>query len=138
MTRRRRLFALTIMAFACGLQLFSGGNTSRAADAPAAIKAPKLAIVKAVWGILPDGPSFDVTKEVACLVADNCLSVDAENANFGDPAPGNAGKKLKVDYILDGVAGSITAKEFDNISLGPVKKPRGGKGPRCAGADAYQ
>ena len=56
------------------------------------------------------------------MAADNSLSVDAENANFGDPAPGNAKKKLKVDYILHGVAGSVTANEFDKITLGPVAR----------------
>ena len=106
-----------------------GGSTSLAADAPATAKTPKLVIVKAVWGVLPDGPSFDVTREVAAMVEDDSLSVDADNANFGDPAPGNAGKKLAVDYILHGVPGSKTVKEFDYISLGPVKKPRVKKGP---------
>src|SRR5208283_4356873 len=38
-------------------------------------------------------------------------------------------KKLKVDYILHGVAGSQTVKEFDNISIGPGMEPPGKKGP---------
>ena len=117
-----------IMVFTCNLLLCLGGRICLAADAPAADNAPKLVIVKAVWGMLPNGPSFDVTRDVASMVENDSLSVNADNANFGDPAPGNAGKRLRVDYVLRGVAGSKTVNEFDNISLGPVKNPVGKKG----------
>ncbi|MGA7701639.1 MAG: beta-L-arabinofuranosidase domain-containing protein, partial [Thermoguttaceae bacterium] len=118
MTLKKNIVALSIMVSTCGLLLCLGGITSRAADAPKADKARKLVVVKAVWGILPDGPSFDVTQDVASMVEDNSLSVDANNGNFGDPAPGNAGKKLKVDYILHGVAGSQTVNERGTICVG--------------------
>jgi len=129
MTPKTRFFAPSITALICGLLLGLGGSNSHAVDVRATERAPKLVIVKAVWGILPDGPSFDVTEDVAYIVEDDSLSVAAENANFGDPAPGNASKKLKVDYLLHGVAGSITVNEFDKISLGPKTKPIESKGP---------
>ncbi|MGA2618851.1 MAG: beta-L-arabinofuranosidase domain-containing protein [Thermoguttaceae bacterium] len=129
MTLNRNILVPSIKTLTCGLLLCLGGSITCAADASAADKAPKLVIVKAVWGILPSGPSFDVTKDVARMVENDSLSVDADNDNFGDPAPGNAGKKLKVDYMLHGVAGSKTVNEFDMISLGPVKKPARKRGP---------
>ncbi len=121
MTLKKNRFARSIMVFTGGLLLCLSGIASHATDAPAADKAPKLVIVKAVWGILPNGPSFDVTKNVASMVEDNSLTVDANNADFGDPAPGNAGKKLKVDYILRGVAGSKTADEGKTVFVGVVQ-----------------
>jgi hypothetical protein len=129
MTPKRDNRLSTVMAFA-GLLLFClGGTTSRAADARAVDKTPKLVITKAVWGILPDGPLFDVTGAVVRLVEGDSLSVDADNANFGDPAPGNASKKLRVDYMLNGTAGSQTVDDFDTILIGKAKKPPTKKRP---------
>jgi len=83
---------------------------ANAADAPK----PKLVIVKAVYGDLPDGDKSDVTAKVAAMVKDDTLSVDATNDNFDDPAVGVA-KKLKVDFTLNGKAGSKTVAEDETL-----------------------
>jgi hypothetical protein len=75
---------------------------------------PRLVIVKAVYGDLPDGDKSDVTAKVAAMVKDDTLTVDATNDNFDDPAVGVA-KKLKVDYTLDGKAGSKTVNEDETL-----------------------
>ncbi len=75
---------------------------------------PKLVIVKAVYGDLPDGDKSDVTAKVAAMVKDDTLTVDATNDNFDDPAEGIA-KKLKVDYTIDGKAGSKTVNESETL-----------------------
>jgi hypothetical protein len=80
--------------------------------------APKLIIVKAVYGDLPDGQKLDVTDKVKALVADNALTVAATNDNFTDPAEGVA-KQLKVDYKYgdDGKVLSRSANENDSITI---------------------
>lgn len=93
-------------------------SSARSADpapvAPAA--AGKLVIVKAYYGDLPDGAKTDVTEKVTAMVKDNALSVEANNENFGDPADG-IGKKLKVDYTIDGKAKSRTVNEGETLRL---------------------
>ena len=86
----------------------------------------KLAIVKAVYGDLPNGDSADVTAKVAAMVKDNTLKVDASNDLFGDPAEGII-KKLRVDYTLDGVSGTKTVGEEDTLTLPADEKPLVGK-----------
>jgi hypothetical protein len=98
------LFVLTFL-----LTAFSA-VFAQAADAPK----PKLVIVKAVYGDLPDGDKSDVTAKVAAMVKDDSLTVDATNDNFDDPAVGVA-KKLKVDYTIDGKAGSKTVNESETL-----------------------
>jgi len=83
---------------------------------------PKLVIVKAVYGVLPDGATIDVTEQVAAMVKDDTLRVDASNEVFGDPADG-AFKRLRVDYTLDGVAGSKTVGEDATLTLPFDEKP---------------
>jgi hypothetical protein len=75
-----------------------------------------LVITKAVWGDLPDGDKVEVTDKVKALVKENALSVDANNDNFTDPAVG-VGKKLKVDYTIDGVAHSKTVGEDETLVI---------------------
>jgi hypothetical protein len=87
---------------------------------------PKLVIVKAVYGDLPNGPSIDVTAKVAAMVKDNTLSVDASNDLFGDPADG-AMKRLRVEYTLDGVPASRTVAEDQALRLPADEKPLVGK-----------
>jgi hypothetical protein len=95
-----------------------GVSSSRGADAPAG----KLVIVKAVYGDLPDGDKTNVTEKVAAMVKDGALSVEATNDNFGDPAEGVV-KKLKVDFTIDGVAGSKTVNEGETLTITAADKP---------------
>ncbi len=80
--------------------------------ADVASKKPKLEIRKAVYGALskPDGGKVDVTAKLAERVKDGQLEVTADNNLAGDPAY-NVVKQLRVDYVLDGVAKSITVAE---------------------------
>ena len=79
-------------------------------------KAPKLLIRKAVYGDLPDGAKTDVTEKVQAKVANDSLSVEATNENFGDPAE-NVAKKLTVDYTFDGKDGSKTVNEGETLTI---------------------
>jgi hypothetical protein len=83
-------------------------------------KPPKLVITKAVYGDLTAeaaaGSSTDVTEKVADKVDMDALSIDVSNENFGDPANGVT-KKLKVDYTLNGVAGTKTVEEYQVMRL---------------------
>jgi hypothetical protein len=89
---------------------------------------PRLFIIKAVYGALPDGPTSDVTEIVADLVRKNRLSVEASNDQLGgDPAP-NVVKKLRVDYTFDGVSHSKTVGE--NQTLTVPGKPEKGEKPK--------
>ncbi len=79
-------------------------------------KKSKLEIRKAAYGDLPDGSKTDVTEKVADMVLDDALSVEATNANFGDPADGVV-KKLKVDYTFDGKEKSKTVDENETLKI---------------------
>jgi hypothetical protein len=79
-------------------------------------KKSKLVIKKAFYGDLPDGQKTDVTDKVADQIADDALSVEANNANFGDPADGVV-KKLKVDYAFDGKEKSKTVDENETLTI---------------------
>ena len=96
--------------------MFSASATRAADSAPATPAAPKLVIVKAYYGDLPDGAKTDVTEKVAAMVKDNALTVEATNENFGDPADGTV-KKLKVDYTIDDKAKSKTVDEGQTLTL---------------------
>jgi len=76
----------------------------------------RLFISKAVYGDLPKGKSDDVTEQVADLVRKNSLRVKADNETFGDPAEGVV-KRLRVDYLFDGVKGSKTIAEGETLTI---------------------
>ena len=64
------------------------------------------------------------------MVKGGATSVDASNNNFGDPA-GGVVKKLRVDFQINGQAGSKTVNEQETINLAvttvpPVRGPDGG------------
>ena len=86
----------------------------------------KLVIVKAEYGDLPSGGKVDVTKKVAEMVKDDTLSVDATNNNFTNPAEG-AGKKLRVDYTINGIAATKTVGEGENLKISGKAPAAGGK-----------
>ena len=76
----------------------------------------RLVIVKAVYGNLAGGKTDDVTEQVADLVWKNKLTVKADNETFGDPA-GGVVKKLRVDYLFDGVRKSKTVGENQTLTI---------------------
>ena len=90
----------------------------------------QLVIVKAVYGDLSNpAATTNVTAKVAAMVNDDTLDFHPNNDIFGgDPAP-NTPKQLKVDYTIDGVAGTKTAYEGGRLKISannpaPAKKSR--------------
>jgi len=84
--------------------------------------AGKVTIRRAVYGAIGEGGSADVTKKVAKIVAAGSLSVEASNANFGDPAQGIP-KQLLVEYTVAGVAHTKTVKEGETLTLAAGTTP---------------
>ena len=78
--------------------------------------APKLVIRKAVYGVMPDGDTIDVTSIVTGMVKDDALAVNPNSDDFGDPAVGMS-KKLRVDYTLNGKDDSKTAAEGETLKI---------------------
>jgi hypothetical protein len=76
----------------------------------------RLIVINARYGDLPNGPSDDVTQQVADLVRKNTLSVKADNDTFGDPAQ-NRVKKLTVTYLFDGIKKSKTVAENQTLTI---------------------
>ena len=98
-------------------------STDAAADALASVCirqsvcAPgSLVIKKAVYGAWPDGPSKEVTAQVAEIVKSGQPIIEVSNATFGDAAPGKV-KKFQVDYAVNGVRRSATADENASLRL---------------------
>ncbi len=85
-------------------------------------------ITKAVYGDLPDGPQADVTERVRQLFGAGVFSVDANNANFGDAAPG-AVKQLRVEYTDGGVPASQTVQEGQTLNIAAARVPAAVVGP---------
>ena len=88
-------------------------------SAPAPVVAknlPKLVIVKAEYGDLPDGDKSDVTTKVREMVKADALSVEASNDNFGDPVEG-VPKKLKIDYTFNGAKKVKEVDENDTLTI---------------------
>lgn len=107
---------------------FLTSNATRAADtdtnsAIANNPAPRLVIVKAVYGDLstPDASS-EVTAQVAGMITNDTLTVDASNDNFGDPASGVC-KQLKVDFKFDGVPATKSVYERGTLRISSKDKP---------------
>jgi hypothetical protein len=97
---------------------------------PATNAAPRLVIVKAVYGDLSDSSATaDVTKIVADKVKDNAVFIEVNNDNFDDPASGVT-KQLKVDFTIDGVAGSKSVYERGKLKLSLQDKPDPAKNSR--------
>ena len=75
-----------------------------------------IAIRKAVYGVLPDGPAKDVTAQVAEIVKSGQAIIEVSNSTFGDAAPGQV-KRFQVDYAVNGVVRSATANENASLRL---------------------
>ncbi|MBN2137629.1 MAG: HEAT repeat domain-containing protein [Sedimentisphaerales bacterium] len=73
-------------------------------------------IRKAVYGAAGQGGSADVTAKVAEMVKAGAASIQASNANFGDPAQ-NVVKQLRIDFTANGVTQSKTVGENKSIDL---------------------
>jgi len=73
-------------------------------------------IQEAWYGALPDGPSADVTAKVKSIVESGSLSVEASNANFGDPAPGKV-KQLRINYTENARPCSKIASENETLKI---------------------
>lgn len=84
--------------------------------------AGKVAIIKAVYGNLSDGPTADVTKKLSKLVASGEPSVEMSNHNFGDPAPQKP-KQFRVEYSLNGDTTIRTGKENETVSFLTTQTP---------------
>ena len=76
----------------------------------------KVTIRKAVYGGIEGGGSADVTKKVAKMVEAGSLSIEASNANFGDPAQGIV-KQLRVEFTANGVTQVKTVREGQAVEL---------------------
>lgn len=83
---------------------------------PAQAAASKLVIHKAVYGVLPDGDSIDVTAIIAGMVRTNSLAFTVNNDDLGDPAP-DENKQLRVDYTFNGKDGSQTVAEGKTLKI---------------------
>lgn len=77
---------------------------------------PKIEITSATYGVLPGGPSTDVKDLIARRIKEGQVRIEIANDLFGDPAP-QQGKKLKVDYKVDGVEHSVTLPEGDLLLI---------------------
>ena len=80
------------------------------------LSSENITIKEAVYGVLPDGKSADVTGKVAEMVKEGSLEIKASNDNFGDPAPGSP-KKLRVTYAISGASTTRTVEESETLAL---------------------
>ena len=77
---------------------------------------PKIEITSATYGVLTGGPHSDVKDLIARRIKEGQIRIEIANDLFGDPAP-QQGKKLKVDYKVDGVEHSVTLPEGDLLLI---------------------
>lgn len=77
-----------------------------------------LSIKNAQYGSVPHNKMADVTSLVVAAVSGDSvrLKVNADTMK-GDPAPGR-GKRLYVDYTLNGTAGTAEAGERRTLKIG--------------------
>ncbi len=115
---------LGILLAAPSPEEMSGAESALAALCVRRQKTPAadIAIREAVYGDLPDGPAENVTEKVARIVAAGAMTVEASNANFGEPAPGKV-KKLRVDYTVKGSPATRTAAEGEVMTLAAATVP---------------
>ena len=119
-------FTMPILVIA----LFSSLLCTVTRAAETATNAPsRLVVTKAVYGVLSDAETIvDGTKQVAAMVKDNALTVVAVNENFEDRASGVI-KQLRVDFTIDGVAGSKSVYEYGTLKITLADKPEANKQP---------
>ncbi len=79
----------------------------------------------AVAAPAPDNSgNVDVTAQAKAAVQNGTLSIVASNDLGGDPAY-NTVKRLKVDYTLDGVAGTKSVAEKETLQIPAAGEPKG-------------
>ena len=117
-----QLARFTRLVLVCGLLVSVICVASRAADTTKNVAA-RLVIVKAVYGDPNNAEAnADVTKQVAAAVKDDAVTIGVNNDNFEDMASG-VSKRLKVDYTIDGVAGTKCGYENGVFKLSLKDKP---------------
>lgn len=77
---------------------------------------PKIEITSATYGVLDNGPKTDVKDLIVRRIKEGKVRIEIANDLFGDPAP-QSGKKLKVEYKLDGVEHTVTLPEGDLLLI---------------------
>jgi len=83
----------------------------------------KLVVVKAAFGDFSNPAAMiDVTANIAAMIKNDELNVEVNADNLPDPAQG-VKKQLKVDYTVDGVAGSKFAIEGTALKILANEKP---------------
>jgi len=117
-------FKFARLAFLCGFMASMMGVATMNASA-------ELVIVKAVYGDLSNpAATTNVTAIVAAMVNKDVLNVRVDNDIFGgDPAP-NVPKQLKVDYTINGVAGTKSAFEGGRLRISANVNPVAAKKSR--------
>lgn len=80
------------------------------------VPAGEVVVREALYGDVPNGPSANVTDKVAQLVVAGTLTIPADNATFGDTAPG-VPKRLRVTFTANGVESSQTVEEGGTMVL---------------------
>lgn len=112
-----------LMKFIVSILLAAFTAVAATAAEPVTNSAPRLVIVKAVYGDLNDAnATVDVTRQIGAHVKDDAVSMSVGNDTFDDPASG-ATKSLKVDYTVDGVAGTKIFYENGLLRLSVKDKP---------------
>jgi hypothetical protein len=118
----RNLFLITGLAGLILFLLAACCPDSLAADTATNTPA-RLVIIKAVYGD-PDNAdaNADVTRQVAGAVKNDAVTIAVNNDNFEDMASG-VSKRLKVDFTIDGIAGSKCGYENGVFKLSLKDKP---------------
>ncbi|NBP81105.1 DUF3395 domain-containing protein [bacterium] len=115
MQSERRMDVMRYALWLMAVLILGGSGAAEAADS--------LLILEAVYGDLPDGGKVDVTTEVARLVDDGSLRLEATNVLFGDPAEQES-KTLQVSYSLNGDRGQVSVKEGETLLI-PMPELKG-------------
>jgi len=80
------------------------------------LKPGAVSVMKAVYGVLPDGPQQDVTDKVTKLIKDGATVLEISNGSFGDSAPGKV-KQFEMSYTVNGVPCQAKADEGSTLRL---------------------
>ena len=96
---------------------------SKSPVTPPVLKPSPLLLLRATWGVQPDGPVADVTQDLAARIREDSLDVEVSPKTLGDPAP-KLLKLLVVEYRRGDIIGKKIAGEGERLTLRPGDKPR--------------